>query len=201
MSGFAGKLTYAIVLGVLIVGAPAARAQVAPVGYWLPGSLFGFGGSLADGRTVDTYGNFPTFDGGAASAMGTNFPTGWFIGGEGGRFGFSGLGQSGAFGSYNYQGTQVGYNFQGIGGSPVTFYAGFDSLKYNAPGIGGPIAPFSTTTGTNAGFAARAGLEFHPTSNVSLSLGASFVQPQSERMDSDINSPLLPGQSPLFYGR
>jgi opacity protein-like surface antigen len=181
-----------------------AHAQSGPVQYWTPGSLFGFGASLADGQKANTYGNFPGFgEGGAqgASAYLNGRPDGWFLGGEGGRFGLNGLTQAGAFGSFDYQGTQFGYNFKGVDGSPVTFFAGFDSLKYNAPGIGGPVAPFSTTSGTNAGYSARAGLEFRPTSNVSVSLGVGYTQLQQERTDSDINSPLLPGQSPLFFGR
>ena len=49
-------------------------------------------------------------------------------------------------------------------------------------------------------FSANAGIEFRPTSNVTLSLGASFTQHSSGAVDSDINSPLLPGQSPLAIG-
>jgi hypothetical protein len=41
-------------------------------------------------------------------------------------------------------------------------------------------------------------VEFKPTSNLSLSLGVGYTQQQSGRIDSDINSPLLPGQSPIF---
>jgi hypothetical protein len=174
------------------------------VRYWTPGSLFGFGGSLADGQKADTYGNFPSFD--AAGAQGGDFsylngrPDGWFAGSEGGRVGWNALGQSAAFGSLEYQGAQFGYNFRGVGNTPVTFFAGFDTLKYNPPGAGGPLAPFSGNPGVNAGYSARAGLEFRPTSNLSLSFGASFTQQGAERMDSDIHSQLLPGQSPVLFG-
>ncbi len=192
----------AIVLALLCVGERAAHAQAAPVRYWTPGWL-GFGGSLADGQRGNAYGNFSSFDGqgGASDARG-NMPSGWFVGSEAGNLGFNGINQPGAFGSLVYQGAQVGYNFKGAGGSPVTFYAGFDSLKYNAPGIGGPIAPFSSNAANlpGYGYTARAGLEFQPAPNVSLSFGASFTQQQPERIDSDINSPLLPGQSPIFIG-
>jgi hypothetical protein len=206
---FAPKYGPALVVAALCLGAPAANAQSGPVRYWTPGSLFGFGGSLADGQKADSYGNFPGFDAGYAqgdfSSLNSNRPRGWFIGSEGGSLGFSssgfsGLNQSAAFGSYAYQGATVGYNFNNPGQSPVTFFAGFDSLKYNPPGAGGPLAPFSSSASTNAGYAARAGIAFQPAPNVSLSFGASFVQSQSERLDSDINSPLLPGQSPLLFG-
>jgi len=46
----------------------------------------------------------------------------------------------------------------------------------------------------------EAGVEFKPTSNLSLSFGAGFTQQQSGRMDSDINSSMLPGESPALGG-
>ena len=200
----ASKIGFAIILAALCLSCQQANAQAGPVQYWTPGSLFGFGGSLADGQKADTYGNYPGFDaagaqGGAAYLNGR--PDGWFVGSEGGRAGWSALGQSAAFGSLEYQGAQFGYNFKGVGDTPVTFFAGFDSVKYNPPGAGGPVAPFSGNPGVNAGYSARAGVEFRPTSNVTLSLGASFAQQGADRMDSDIHSQLLPGQSVLFGGR
>jgi opacity protein-like surface antigen len=78
---------------------------------------------------------------------------------------------------------------------PFTVYAGFDTLKFNT-GIGNPFSPFESVSGT-AGYSARAGIEFQPASNVSLSLGFGYTQ--SGRLDSDINSALLPGASP--FGR
>jgi hypothetical protein len=207
MSTFARKFGPAIVLAALVLSGHDVRAQASPVRYWLPGGLFGFGGGPIAVQGADSYGNFPGFDGGNTqggagfSYLTSNLPTGWFVGSEGGSFGLNGFNQGGAFGSLNYQGVQYGYNFKGVDGSPVTFFAGFDSLRYTPPGAGGPVAPFSSSSSVPAGYAARAGLEFRPTSNVSLSIGATFAQPNSERMDSDINAPLLPGQSPLFYGR
>ncbi|MFB9262491.1 hypothetical protein ACFFWD_04795 [Bradyrhizobium erythrophlei] len=200
---FAGKGGLAIVLALLCLGGRVACAQSAPVRYWTPGSLFGFGASLADGQKADTYGDFPSFDAsGGSYYQRNNLPNGWFVGNQRSSFGLGGFNQAGAFGSLYSEGVQLGYNFKGAGGSPVTFFAGFDSLKYNPPGIGGPIAPFSTNTGTmpGYGYAAHAGVTIQPTSNLSLSFGASFVQQQPERIDSDINSPLLPGQSPIFVG-
>jgi opacity protein-like surface antigen len=54
-------------------------------------------------------------------------------------------------------------------------------------------------SGTLPGYSARAGVEFQPTSNLSLSFGVGYTQ-QSGRVDSDINSLSLPGASPLAVG-
>ena len=93
---------------------------------------------------------------------------------------------------------QFGYNFKNAGGLPVTVYAGFDTLKYDT-GIGSPLAPFGFQSSTLPGYSAHAGIEFQPASNVSLSLGVGYTQ-QSGRIDSDINSSLLPGASPFGFG-
>ena len=110
----------------------------------------------------------------------------------------NGISQGGAFDnirSLYREGMQFGYHFQNAGGLPLTVYAGFDTLKYNA-GTGGPFAPFDTVSGTLPGYSAHAGVEFQPTPNVSLSVGFGYIQ-QSGRIDSDINSPSLPGASPI----
>ena len=106
----------------------------------------------------------------------------------------NGINQAGAFGdtrSLSYQGVQFGYNFKNAaGGLPVTVYAGFDTLKYNT-GIGSPFAPFDSTSGTLPGYSAHAGIEYQPTSNLSLSLGFGYTQ------QPDTNSLALPGASPF----
>jgi opacity protein-like surface antigen len=86
---------------------------------------------------------------------------------------------------------QFGYNFQN---SPVTVYAGFDTLKYK-PGIGSAFSPFDSRSGTVPGYGAHAGVEFKPTSNLSLSFGVGYTQ-QSGRLDSDTQSPSLSNASP-----
>ena len=156
------------------------------------------------GQSLNSYGNFPSFDGssGGSSSSRYNFPNGFFVGSERRNFGLSGLRQDaplGSFGGFTSEGMQFGYNFKNAGGSPVTFYAGFDTLKFNS-GIGSAFSsdPFSPVTGT-AGYTARAGIEIQPASNLSLSLGVGFTQ-QSGRLDSGINSPLLPGASPFAAG-
>lgn len=185
------RLGLALVLAALALSGRTAHAQTAPVPYWTPGWPLGFGGA---GQSASTYGSFPSFDASASSRY--NFPNGFFIDSERRSFGLSGLRQDSAFGSFGgftSEGMQFGYNLKNTGGSPVTFYAGFDTLKFNS-GIGSPFSsdPFSPVTGT-AGYAARAGIEIQPTSNLSLSLGVGYAQ------QPGIN-PLLPGASPFAAG-
>ena len=63
--------------------------------------------------------------------------------------------------------------------------------------VGGPFAPFESKSGTLPVSSAYAGVEFQPTSNLSLSLGVGVVQ-QSGRIDSEINA--LPGASSFSVG-
>jgi opacity protein-like surface antigen len=200
MSSLASRFSLAIVLMALCLGARTACAQVAPVRYWIPGGPFGFGGGSTEGESPDAYGNFPNFEAGGSSFSQSRyqFPNGMFVSGERGAVGWNGIGQAGAFGNasgLSYEGVQFGYAFKGVGGLPVTVFAGFDKLKYD-PTTVGPLAPFGMNSGP--GYSLNAGVEFKPTSNLSLSLGVGYTQQQSGRIDSDINSPLLPGQSPIF---
>ncbi|WP_366526243.1 hypothetical protein [Bradyrhizobium sp.] len=191
----------------LCLGGRAADAQVAPVRYWIPGGPFGFGGSTTESQSLDAYGNFPGFDtadvrGGGFSARRYGFSNGLFVGSDAGGIGLGGMSRAGAFGDFGslaYEGVQFGYNFKAAGGLPVTFYAGFDTLKYNS-GFGGPLVPFSSSSATVPGYAAHAGIELQPAPNVSLSFGVGYSQLQPGRIDSDINSPLLPGESPILPG-
>jgi hypothetical protein len=205
MSVFSGRLGYAFVLAALYLGAPTAHAQVAPMTYWTPGWPLGFDNLTAE-QSSNTYGNFPSFDasdarGGGFSYARYNFPNGWFVGSERGGMGFSGINQNAAFGNFGSvytEGVQFGYSFKNAGGFPLTVYAGFDTLKYNT-GIGSPFAPFDSVSGTLPGYSAHAGVEIQPASNLSLSFGVGYTQ-QSGRIDSDINSSLLPGASPFAFG-
>jgi hypothetical protein len=188
MFAFASKLGFVVAVAALCLGGRAAHAQAAPVQYWLPSSSFGFGGNL------ESFGD-------AQGASRTNFPNGWFVANTQGSFsGFNRLGAFGNFSSLSTEGMQFGYNFKN---SPVSIYSGFDTLKYNtAPGTSGSSAFAAFDRGASApgAFAANAGVEYRPSPNVSLSLGASFGQQTYGAVDSDINSALLPGQSPMFVG-
>ncbi|WGD50385.1 hypothetical protein QA641_33055 [Bradyrhizobium sp. CB1650] len=195
MSGLAVSRGLATLFAVLCLGGAPVHAQVAPLRYWIPGGPFGLGGSA--GQSVDAYSNFPSFDAGDAAGR-YNFANGFFVGGQRGNVGWNGLSQTSAnFSALSYEGTQFGYNYKTAGGMPVTFFAGFDTLKYGN-GLGSSLAPL--TSSATPGYGAFAGVEFKPTSNLSLSFGAGYTQQQSGRMDSDINSSMLPGESPIFGG-
>ena len=200
MSMFSRRFGLASVAVLLCLGARAAHAQASPVNYWIPGWPMGFSG--AAGESPDAYSSFPSFDfrdlGNGSSYARYNFSNGFFVGSQRNTMGFSNFAQSalGSFGSIYSEGTQFGYSLKNGGGPPVTFFAGFDTLKYNT-GIGGPFAPFDSRSGTLPVSSAYAGVEFQPTSNLSLSLGVGYVQ-QSGRIDSEINS--LPGASSFSVG-
>ncbi|WP_426610611.1 hypothetical protein [Bradyrhizobium sp. McL0616] len=192
MSSLARSCGLAALLAVLCLGGAPVHAQVAPMSYWIPGGAFGFGGSA--GQSSDTYGNFPSFD----PSGRTNFANGFFVGSQRGTLNWSGLSQTGPAGNFSalsYDSSQFGYNTKIAGGLPVTFFAGFDTLKYGS-GIGSSVAPL--TSGAAPGYGAFGGVEFKPTSNLSLTFGAGFTQQDSGRMDSDIRSNMLPGESPAL---
>jgi opacity protein-like surface antigen len=193
MSIFAVRLGFAFVVAALCLGGRPALAQSAPVRYWTPGWL-GFGGNLNAGQGANTDGNFAGSDAGGFSSTRYNFPNGWFVGNERGGMGLSmsGINQAGTFGSLSSEGVQYGYNFKN---APITVYAGFDTLKYNS-GLGSAFSPFDSTSSTVQGYGAHAGVEFKPTSNLSLSLGFGYTQ-QSGRLDTDTRSPSLSNASQI----
>lgn len=189
MSRLTASCGLAALFAVLGLGGTPVHAQVAPLQYLVPGGPFGLGGS-------DSYGNSSSFD---ASGR-TDFANGFFVGSQRGNLNWNGLGQAGLAGNFSalsYDSSQFGYNMKTTGGTPVTFFAGFDTLKYGN-GIGSSVAPL--TSGAAPGYGAFAGVEFKPTSNLSLSFGAGFTQRDSGRMDSDIRSNMLPGESPALSG-
>ena len=197
MSRLATSCRLVAVFAVLCLGGTPVDAQVAPLRYVIPGGSFGFGGS--DGQSSDPYGSFSSFNAGEASGR-TNFGNGFFVGSQRGNLNWSGLSQPGLasnFSALSYDSTQFGYTTKSAGGLPVTFFAGFDTMKYGN-GIGSSLAPL--TSGAAPGTSAFAGVEFKPTSNLSLSFGAGFIQQDSGRMDSDIRSNMLPGESPALSG-
>ncbi len=184
-------------LAVLCLGGERVHAQVAPLRYWIPGGPFGLSGGA--GQSSDSYGNFASFNAGDADWR-TSSANGFFVGSQRGNLGLSGFSQAGSIGNFSalsYDSTQFGYNMKTAGGMPVTFFAGFDTLKFGN-GIGSSLAPL--TSSAAPGYGGFAGVEFKPTSNLSLSFGAGFIQQQSGLMDSDINSSMLPGESPALGG-
>lgn len=185
---FARGVTLALVLAALSLGGRTAHAQAAPVPYMNSSGLMGWGDGLA-------------FD---ASDPQSGLPKGWFMSSSrsSAAWSMNGFDQTRAFGNFgalSAEGVKFGYNFTN---SPVTFFTGFDTLKYNYGSGAPPLTPFDSTSSTlPGGYRASAGIEFRPTSNLSLSFGASFTQQQSPGLvDSDIHSTLPPGASPLAFG-
>jgi opacity protein-like surface antigen len=190
MFGFSRGFGLALALAVLCLGPQTAHAQAGPLGYWAPGLPIGFGAGLSEGRVADTYGNFPSFDGGDGDGgFHYKFSNGFFVdSGSSQAFSLNGIGQS-AFGNFSTQSVQFGYNFQN---SPLKVFGGFDTLKYDTGfGPGSPFAAFDSNSSQTAGFGGYAGVEFKPASNVSLSLGVGYQQ------SGDTNSYVLPGASPF----
>ena len=190
-SGFATVV--AVTLAMLCCGSRAAQAQSVP--YWT--STTGFNSSLISNNltsetNANAFGNFSSR---------YNFENGWFVGTERGNLGFgpnsfSPISAFGSASSFSYEGSQVGYNFKS---APVSIYAGLDTLKYNnVPIVGSPFSALdSSSANVPGGYRVNAGVEFRPTSNLSLSFGASFAQ-----QPGDPNAALLPGASPFaFRGR
>ena len=190
MPDLARSCGFATLFAVLCLAGAPARAQIAPLQYWIPGNAFSYGGS------ADSYGNFPSFN--AGNANGYEFRPGFFVGSQHGNLGLSGFSQAGSAGNFSalsYDSTQFGYNMKTASGSPVTFFGGVATMKYGN-GIGSSVAPLTSTAGP--GYGAFGGVEFKPTSNLSLSFSAGFTQRDSGRMDSDIKSDMLPGESPAL---
>jgi opacity protein-like surface antigen len=179
---FAGRLGLALVLAALCLGGRTAHAQSAPAPYWFPSWPFGFGGNPTAGPSSNPYGDFSSFNGSdiRGGSFAYNFPNGWFVEGGSTSLNMSGISQYGVFdnlGSLDHQAVQFGYNFQNGGGLPFKVYGGFDSLNFkDVTGIGAPMTPFDTVSGTVPGYGAHAGIEFQPASNVSLSLGLGYTQ-------------------------
>lgn len=203
-SGFAFVFAFVFALAALCLNGQGAHAQDASVPYWTTGWQTGFGSGLAAGQR---YGSIPGFDGSDSSGSGSNFSArynfsnGWFVGSERGGLGLNmnGFSQDGTWSNarpLSYEGVQFGYNFTS---APVSVYAAFDSLKYNT-GIGSPLAGFDSMSSTASGYGAHAGIEFRPTSNLSLSLGVGYAQ-QPGGIENGINSLSLPGASGFAFGR
>ncbi len=202
---------YALALATFCCGAPAAHAQNNPVPYWTTAWPAGFGSAFVAGQSSNSYmslsglslsgTNRSALDGsGAASSFSSRFdlPSGWFVGSERGGMALNGLtGGWGGLPPVAYEGTQVGYNFANAD-VPTSIYAGFGTLKYNSA-FASPLPGFDSNSANSAqGYSAHVGVEFRPTSNLSLSFGASFAQ--QPQYDSGISSLVAPVASPFAFG-
>jgi hypothetical protein len=191
MSTFSDRYSLFLAAALCLIW-PAARAQSEPVKYWIPFGPFGFGGGATETTGVETYGDVPSFDAEQGDRSGISVRT--YSAPVGPLAGFGWNSAGGAFGNYgslSYDSTQLGYNFKGAGGMPVTLFGGVDTLKYN-PDVFSRITSFSPTTGATPAYGVHAGVEIRPTSNLSLSFSAGYTQQQSGLGDGDISSSLLP---------
>lgn len=191
MSTLLRSLAVAFIFAALAPGARTAHAQAAAVPYWMADMPIGFGGILSS-------------DENASGAFRYKFSNGLFIGGGRGDYGLGsyGLSRASAFsglGSLSYEGMKFGYDFKN---APLSIYGGLNTMKYDVgPGAGSPFSAFENTSSTVPGYNLTTGVEFRPTSNLSLSLGVGYTDMSGAgRVDSDIRSPLLPGQTPQFMG-
>lgn len=197
MNHVAATTGYAFALALLCLGGQPAAAQVAPISYWIPGGLFGFGGAAGD--SAPAYGDFPGFD---ASEQRTGFSFRSYdfqVSSFAGGYGWNGIGGAGGYGNFSAltrEGAQLNYDFKGVGNLPMAFTAGVDTLKYK-PDVFNALT--GSGTESTAAYGVHAGVEVRPTSNLSLSVSAGYVQPNGQ-VDSDIRSSLLPGESPMFAG-
>lgn len=197
MSMLSRKSALAFALAGLCFGGHAALAQSGPVKYWLPSWPIGFSTDPGVVQSLDSYSNVPGF-----TTTGSNsgfFARSYSVTNNWAALSGVGLASNianryGGLGSYTTEGAQYGYTFK----SGVSFYGGFDTLKYN-PGLGGPFATFDGRSSSTPAYAINGGVEFKPTSNISLSLGFSYAGQSSDRVDSDINSPALPGATPQAF--
>jgi len=192
---FAVRFSLASVMVALALGAPMAHAQTAPVQYWIPGWPVGFSNGSADGSSFESYGNFPGFVGnGDSGFFSRRYSTTSNWSALGGGLGLQGISPYAAsFGSLTTEGTQFGYRFK----SGVALYGGFDTLR--ADRGSSAFAAFDSNSATLPVYSAHGGIEFQPAPNVSLSLGFSYTGQQSDRLDSDIRSPALPGETPSAF--
>ncbi|EKS37010.1 hypothetical protein [Afipia broomeae] len=184
------KYRVAALAAVLCLAAPAAQAQVAPIRYWIPGGPFGLGGDT----TTQYWGSAPDEDGfrKGFSFSSYSIPVNSFTGGFGAGAFTAGSGLSS-------EGAQYAYSFKGLGDTPITFFGGVSSLRTTPDVFTSLVTPGFERSSTLA-TSINAGVEFKPTSNISLSLSAGFVQP-SATLDTDIRSQLLSAQNPGFLGR
>ena len=199
---------YALALAALCCAAPA-HAQDNPVPYWTTAWPAGFASGFA--QSSNSYlslsglslsgTSLSALDGsGAGGSFSSRFdlPNGWFVGSERGGMALNGFsGGWGGLPSVGYEGTQVGYNFKNAD-VPTSIYAGFGTLKYNSA-LTTQLPGFDSNSANSAqGYSAHVGVEFRPTSNLSLSFGASFAQ--QPQYDSGSNSLVAPVASPFAFG-
>jgi hypothetical protein len=184
---------FGLAVAALMLPVSPVRAQVAPFQYAIPGGAVGFGGNAETqyfGEAPDEDGFRKGFSFRSSSTPVSAFGSGFALGGAGAP----GLNLTGL----TADGAQYGYSFKGVGDTPVTLFGSVNTLRSNPDVFTSLVTPGFATSNTLA-TSVQAGVEFKPTSNLSLSLSAGFTQP-SAPVDTDLRSQLLSGQQPMFLG-
>ena len=96
----------------------------------------------------------------------------------------------------NAEGVQFGYSLKNASGLPLTVYGGFDTLKYKS-GIGGPLSPFDSMSGTPTGYSAHAGVEFRRRRISAVTWGRLHRPAIGAHRQRHQFATLLPGVSPF----
>ena len=178
---------FGLAVAALVLPASAVRAQVAPFQYLIPGGPVGFGGS----SETQYFGEAPDENGFRKGFSFRSFSTPVSAFGSG--LAWSGVGAGGLnFSGLTTDGAQYGYTFKGLGDMPVTLFGSVNTLKSNPDVFTSLVTPDFASSNTLA-TSVQAGVEFKPTSNISLSLSAGYVQP-SAPVDTDLRSQLLSGR-------
>lgn len=166
----------------------AAHAQVAPVPYWIAPLGFSSGTTLGtDNEQVTFYGT--TDDDGfrkGFSFRSYSYPVNAFASG----FALSGFNMIGSAGLAS-SGAQYGYSFKGVGDMPVTLFGGVSNLR-TTPDVFTSLMTPGFDSGRTLATSVQAGVEFKPTSNLSLSLSANVVQ-AAPTQATDLRSQLIQG--------
>jgi opacity protein-like surface antigen len=174
----------------LLLSSTAAQAQVAPVPYYLSGGPFGFGGTVE----TQSWGSAPDENGFRKGFAVTSFeiPLNSFASSLAPNNPWSNIGAFGGSSSLAVNGAQYGYSFKGLGDTPVTLFGSVSSLRTTPDVFNSLITP-GFDNGRSLATSVSAGIEFKPTSNISLSLSAGVTQPSAENVDTDLRSQMLRG--------
>jgi len=160
----------------------AAHAQVAPVPYL---DSFGFSGS----SETQFWGSAPDEDGFRKGFSFQSFSTP--VSTLGSSYALGNLGAFGNSGGLISTGAQYGYSFKGVGDLPVTMFGSVGSLR-QAPDVFTSLVTPGFERSNTLATSVNAGIAFKPTSNISLSLSAGYVQ-SSPTTDTDLRSQLISG--------
>lgn len=175
-------LSSVAIAAIMLLG-PAVHAQVAPIPY-LNG--FGFNGGSDNqywGDALDEDGFRKGFSLRTFSAPVSAFSSG---------IAWAGIAATALnAGGLTSDGAQYGYSFRGINDTPVTLFGSVNSLRTSPDVFTSLVTPGFERSNTLA-TSVNAGVEFKPSSNLSLSFSAGYTQSPTT-IETDLRSQLLSG--------